>query len=301
MESIKKRVRMTKSDKKTDMKIAVTSASGKLGASIVQHLIKEIGKENVIAIARTPERAEYLGVEIRKGDYNNREDFNAALKGVDAVLLVSGMDEPQKRIEQHRNVIEAAKNNQVKKIVYTSIVGAEENNAFSPIVQTNRQTEKDVIKSGLDYVIGRNGIYIEPDLEYIDTYVKEGEIRNCAGEGKCKYTSRQELGYAYAKMLIEEKHNGKTYNLVGDAITQSQLAEYINQVFGTELIYNSVSSESYLAERKAELGDFIGTVIAGIYQGINEGANDVPSDFEKAADRKHLSILEIMKAFKESD
>ena len=138
------------------MKIAVTSASGKLGASIVKHLIKEIGKENVVAIARTPERAEHLGVEIRKGDYNSRQDFDLALKGIDAVLLVSGMDEPQKRIEQHRNVIEAAKTNGVTKIVYTSIIGAEENNAFSPIVQTNRQTEIDVKNSGLEWAIGRN-------------------------------------------------------------------------------------------------------------------------------------------------
>jgi len=282
------------------MKIAVTSASGKLGASIVKHLIKEIGKENVVAIARTPERAEHLGVEIRKGDYNSRQDFDLALKGIDAVLLVSGMDEPQKRIKQHRNVMEAAKTNGVTKIVYTSIIGAEENNAFSPIVQTNRQTEIDVKNSGLEWAIGRNGIYIEPDLEYIDTYVKEEEIRNCAGEGKCTYTSREELGFAYTKMLIEDKHNSQTYNLVGDAITQSELTDYINKEFDTNLIYNSISVEDYRAERVAELGDFIGTVIAGIYEGIKSGANDVPSDFEKATGRAHKSTLELIKNFKKN-
>jgi len=280
------------------MKVAVTSASGKLGASIVQHLIQEIGKENVIGIARTPERVKHLGIEIRKGDYNSREDFDLALQGVDTVLLVSGMDEPQKRIQQHRNVIESAKANGVQKIVYTSIVGAEEGNAFSPIVQTNRQTENDVKESGLDYVIGRNGIYIEPDLEYLDTYKNEGKIRNCAGEGKCTYTSRQELGYAYTKMLIEEKHNGQTYNLVGEPITQAQLKDYINQAYGTNLKFNSVSEEDYLAERIAELGGFMGTIIAGIYQGIKNGANDVPSDFEKATGRLHQSPLELIEAYK---
>jgi uncharacterized protein YbjT (DUF2867 family) len=115
------------------------------------------------------------------------------------------------------------KKNGVKKIVYTSIVvGDEEKNAFSPVVQSNRLTEEDVKNSGLDWSIGRNGIYIEPDLEYIDTYKKEGEIRNCSGDGKCAYTSRSELGYAYAKMLIEDIHNipsdyekaaGRTYKL----------------------------------------------------------------------------------------
>ncbi|WP_282179869.1 SDR family oxidoreductase [Maribacter stanieri] len=280
------------------MKIAVTSASGKLGASIVKHLINLIGKENVIGIARTVEKGAYLGVEIRKGDYNSREDFNSALQGVDAVLLVSGMDEPQKRIQQHRNVIEAAKQNGVKKIVYTSIVGDEDKNAFSPIVQSNRQTEKDVQASGLQWVIGRNGIYIEPDLEYLDTYIKEGRIENCAGQGKCTYTSREELGYAYAKLLIEDKHNGQVYNLVGEPVTQSELVENINKVYGTNLIYNSVTVDNYAADRKAALGDFMGTVIAGIYEGIKAGANDVPSDFEKATGRAPKSLFEMISEFK---
>lgn len=279
------------------MKIAVTSASGKLGENIVKSLINEIGKENVVAIARTPDKAKHLGIEVRKGDYNRFAELDAALKNIDHVLLISGMDKPQKRIEQHRNVIKAAKVNGIKKIVYTSIIGDEKETAFSPIVKSNRQTEEDIIKSGLQWVIGRNGIYIEPDLEYIDTYIKEGEIRNCAGNGKCGYTSRKELGYAYSQMLLNDKHNGKIYNLSGEAITQYQLAEYINQVFKTNLKYNSISVEEYQKERKAELGDFLGTVIAGIYEGIRNGANDILSDYEKATNREHKSHIDIIEDF----
>ena len=279
------------------MKIAVTAASGQLGSSIVRSLVNEIGHENVIGIVRTPERAMHLGVEIRKGDYNSREDLNEALKGVDAVLLVSGMDDPQKRIPQHRNVINAAKQNQLKKIVYTSIIGDEEKNAFSPIVQSNRQTEEDVKNSGLDWVIGRNGIYIEPDLEYIDTYVKEGGIRNCSGDGRCCYTSRSELGYAYAKMLLDEGHNGSTYNLGGEAISQSQVAEFINQVYQTQLSYQSMTVEEYANERRAALGDFLGTVIAGIYEGMLVGAYDVESHYQVASGRAHQSPLEMIQHY----
>ena len=280
------------------MKIAVTSASGKLGTAITKQLIDDIGATNVIGIARTPKNAQHLGVEIRQGDYNNREHFDIALKGVDAVLLVSGLDSPDKRIEQHRNVIEAAKHNGVKKIVYTSIVGDDTDSAFSPIVKSNRQTEKDIQVSGIDWVIGRNGIYIEPDLEYIDQYVKDGGIINCAGEGKCAYTSRPELAVAYAKMLTEEKHTKNIYNLVGQAITQAELAQLINDVFQTTLSYSPVSIEAYAQERKAALGDFFGTVIAGIYEGIHKGVNDVQSDFIKAAGRAHRPPIEMIQSFK---
>lgn len=281
------------------MKIAVTSASGQLGSAIAKQLIREIGKDNVIGIARTPVKAKHLGIEIRKGDYNNRKDLDKALQGVDAVLLVSGMDEPQKRIQQHRNVIEAAKANGVQKIVYTSIIGDEHRTAFSPVVKSNRQTERDIQESGLQWAIGRNGIYIEPDLEYIDTYVMEGGITNCAGDGKCAYTSRPELAYAYTQMLLGEQHNGQVYNLAGKPISQTDLADLINQVYHTNLSYSPVLVEAYEKERKAALGEFLGTVIAGIYEGIKIGANDVSSDFEKAAGRPHKSPVEIIKALKE--
>lgn len=271
------------------MKVAVTAVSGQLGNQIAKSTIALLSEANVIGLARTPENVKDLGIEIRPGDYNDPTALEYSLKSIDTLLLVSGMDDPEKRIQQHRNVINAAKKNGVKKIVYTSVQGAEEDTAFSPVIQSNRQTEQDIIDSGLDWVIGRNGIYIEPDIEYIENYKKAAKITNCAGDGKCGYTTRTELAFAYAKMLTEDKHNGKTYNLNGDALTQYQLADYLSKVFDTDLSYEPMSVEDYRKDRVADLGEFIGTVIAGIYQGIREGKSDNPSDYFKAAGREHIS------------
>ncbi len=271
------------------MRTAVTAASGKLGSEIVRATAALLGSENVVGLARTPSRAAYLKVEIRKGDYENGGELAESLKDVGCLLLVSGMDEPAKRVEQHRNVIQAAKKTGVTKLVYTSIQGAEDGTAFSPIVQSNRQTEEDIRSSGLDWVIGRNGIYIEPDVEYIENYKERGEIANCAGEGKCGYTTRPELAYAYARMLVETKHSFQTYNLHETPITQQQLADYLNQAFATDLVYRSMTVEEYRAERVAELGEFMGTVITGIYEGIRDGLSDNQSHFVAAAGRDHRS------------
>ena len=271
------------------MNIGITAASGHLGAAIVKATLDILPKENVIGLARTPEKAAHLGIEVRPGDYNDKGALEKSLQSVDTLLLASGMDDPEKRITQHRNVIEAARNSGVKKIVYTSVQGAEEGTAFSPVIQSNRQTEEDVRNSGLDWVIGRNGIYIEPDVEYIESYKKAGGIFNCAGDGKCGYTTRPELGYAYARMLTEDKHNAQTYNLHGEAITQYQLVEYLNGAFGTDLTYTAMGVDEFRADRQAELGDFIGSVIAGIYQGIRDGKADNQSHFLAAAGREHQS------------
>ena len=268
------------------MTIAVTAASGKLGTEIVRALT-DLTTHDVIGLARTPANASHLGVEIRPGDYNEPDQLVASLQSVDAVLLVSGMDHPDKRIQQHRNVIRAARDAGVRKIVYTSVQGAESSNAFSPIIQSNRQTERDVRDSGMDWVVGRNGIYIEPDIEYIDSYRQAGFIANCAGEGRCGYTTRPELAVAYAHMLTEAKHHGHTYNLHGEPLTQRELANYLNRAFGTDLEYREMSTEEYQRDRVAELGEFLGTVIAGIYAGIRSGAVDNPSHFRDATGREH--------------
>ena len=266
---------------------AVTAVSGKLGSEIAKATLEIVGKANVVGLARAPSKAESLGVEVRPGDYESRSELSKSLHGIDTMLLVSGMAAPDQRIEQHRNVIEAAKDAGVNKIVYTSVQGAEEDTAFSPVVQSNRQTEEDIRNSGLGWVIGRNGFYIEPDVEYIETYKQRGEIANCAGNGKCGYTTRPELAFAYARMLTQPQHDGQTYNLHGEPISQQQLADYLNDAFGTDLKYRPMTVAEYRDERIAELGEFMGIVIAGIYEGIRNGAANNESHFALAAGRDH--------------
>ncbi len=280
------------------MKIAVTAASGHLGAEIVKATVQLVGKGNVVGLARTPSKAEHLGIEIRRGDYGSKKDLMKTLRHVDTLLLVSGMDDPIKRIDQHRNVIYAAKYAGVKKIVYTSIQGAEKHTAFSPIIQSNRQTECDLHLCGLDWVIGRNGIYIESDIECIATYKEKGEIANCAGDGRCGYTTRPELAYAYARILTESKHNGRTYNLHGEPITQYQLAAYLNMTFGTNLTYRPMTVEEYRQDRITELGESMGNIITGIYQGIREGALFNISHYTDATSRSHQSWENYFNALK---
>ncbi|TWT39826.1 Quinone oxidoreductase 2 [Thalassoglobus neptunius] len=279
--------------------IAVTAACGALGSEIVKAIRQSFSDETVIGLARTPANAESLGVEIRPGDYTKSSELESSLQGVNTVLLVSGMAAPDERIGQHRNVINAARTAGVEKIVYTSIQGAEEKTGFSPIVQSNRQTEEDIRNSGLQWSIGRNGIYIEPDIDYIDQYEKSGEVANCAGDGLCGYTTRPELAFAYAQMLTDSKHNHQTYNLHGEHLTQRQLTAYLNEAFGLDLKYRELTVDQFREDRVAELGEFIGNVIAGIYEGIHNGAFNNPSQFAQAAGREHVTWPDYFRQLKQ--
>jgi len=261
------------------MTIAVTAVSGQLGRAIAQALLDMKLDQPIIGLARTPAKVTGLGIDVRPGDYDQPDDLKASLPGVDTLLLVSGLAAPDVRIQQHRNVIDAARAAGVRKIVYTSIQGLEAGTPFSPVVQSNRQTEADV----------RNGIYIEPDVEYIDTYRARGEVANSAGSGKCGYTTRAELARAYAALLTTDGHDGQTVNLNGTPITQAELVAYLNRAFGTRLTYCEMTPAAYVADRTAELGDFYGPIIAGIYEGIRLGANDTPGDVVAITGRPHQS------------
>ena len=271
------------------MKIAITAASGRLGGAIVKATESLVGEGRVIAVARTPSKATRLNVEVRAGDYERRSELERALMGIDTVMLVASTAEGETRIAQHRNVIEAAKSAGVRKLVYTSAQGPEEGTTFSPVVRGYRRTEADVQASGLAWAIGRNGVYIEADVECIDEYRAAGEIVNSAGSGKCGYTTRPELAFAYARLLTQPRFDGGTYRLHGEPITQTTLAQYLSEAFGVSLRYRPVSVEEYRVERVAALGPVLGPVIAGIYEGIHNGAYDQPSDFASVAGRPQQS------------
>ncbi|MFC2103912.1 NAD(P)H-binding protein [Bacteroidota bacterium] len=280
------------------MKIAITAVSGQLGAAIAKRAIEEFGRENVVGTARTPEKVKDLGITVFKADYNSIDGFIKAFQGIEAVVLISSMGDPTKRIGQHQNVINAAVETGVRKIVYTSIIGKTGGSSFDPIVNSNRQTEEDIKNSGLNYAIGRNGLYIEPDIAFLDYYIKDGKIANCAGDGKCSYTTRDELAIAYTQLLKNDSLNGGTYNLVGEAITQTELVGYFNKYFKTSLVYESLTPEEYLVWQQKHNGDFLGPVIAGIYQKIRNSEFELKSDFKKVVGRNHKSTAEIFRDYK---
>jgi len=282
------------------MKIAVTAANGKLGSTVIKQLIKNVGVGNIAGIARSPEKAAHLGVEIRKGDYDLEEDFNEALKGIDVLLMISGLADPDTRVAQHRKIIRAAQKNGVEKIVYTGILGDPEKTGFAPVVKSMRQTEEDVKNAGINWIVGRNGMYIEADLNYVSEYEKLGEISNSGGEGKSSYTSYPELARAYVKLLTDNTFNNQSYQLVGEPLSQSQLTDLINHHFDTDLKYKPISASVFYEQKIPAYGEFFGNIVGGIYEGISLGLYVVDSDIEAILGRPHKSPQELIAEFKKS-
>lgn len=288
------------------MKVAVTAASGGLGNAILKYLDQDIGAGNVVAVARSPDRVDVQDIEKRCGDYQSVTELVEAFSDIDTVVMISAPVGDWDRVIMHRNVIEAAKQAGVRKIVYTSIVGngKEQETWFWPTQQVNRQTETDLEASGLDWVIARNGLYLEKDLANIVHAKSAGLYRNIAGDGKCGYITVDELAYAIAKLAIVDRANGQLFNLVGDNLTQARLVDLANQVFDMEVRYETISDDENIAElmkdpKIAARGEQIAKMLTGCFQAVRAGAFDVTSDFERAAGRTVKPTLQMMREQRE--
>jgi NAD(P)H dehydrogenase (quinone) len=129
------------------------------------------------------------------------------------MLLISA-SEVGRRAAQHGNVIEAAKNAGVTRIVYTSLLHAD----TSPLslAGEHRATEAALKESGLPCTILRNGWYTENYTARIPWAFARGTLIGAADGGKISSATRADYAVAAVVVLTDDGHAGATYELAGD-------------------------------------------------------------------------------------
>lgn len=227
------------------MKIGITGATGQLGKLVVTELKGNVAPENIVALVRIPEKAEELGVEAREADYTKPETLTAALQGIDTLLLISSSEVGQ-RAAQHKNVIEAAKQTNVKRIVYTSLLHAD--TSTLSLADEHRATETMLREAGIPCTILRNGWYTENYTGSIPGALAGGAFIGSVGEGKIASASRADYAEAAVAVLTGEGHNGKVYELAGDeAYTLNDLVAEISRQTGKDIPYKNLPEADYAA------------------------------------------------------
>ena len=135
--------------------ILVTGATGQLGTAVIPNLLKKTSAERIAALVRDESKASALkekGVDIRVGSYDDRASLDRAMQGIEKVLLIAGTDE-DKRLQQHQNVVDAAKKAGVKYIAYTSRNLKDPNTLANKLMNGHFQTEDYIKECGLNYVL----------------------------------------------------------------------------------------------------------------------------------------------------
>jgi NAD(P)H dehydrogenase (quinone) len=241
----------------------------------------------VVAVVRDPTRADVLagqGVSVRKGDYDRPETLGAALAGVDRLLLVSGNAVGQ-RVRQHGAVVDAARSAGVGRIAYTSILRAD--TSTLPLAPEHKATEELVRQSGIAWTLLRNSWYVENYTDQLGQYLDRGEIVGATGDARVAAAPRGDYAAAAAAALVEDGHEGATYELGGPAFTFGELAAVLSEVTGRAVRYRDVGltefREGLLA---AGLDEGTAAFVTALEEGVAAGELDVSTaDLERLLGR----------------
>jgi len=225
-------------DMRSQEKIIISGASGKLGGLAVEELLhRGVDPHNLILVSRTPEKlARYadMGASVRFGDFMKPESLPAAYAGGSRMLLVSISSGGPKRPELQAHAIDAAIQAGVKQIAYTSFVNMDHNT--SPIAHDHRITEEYLKQSGVAWTMLRNSIYMDGLVAQAARMVNEGRAVVTPDETRIGYVTRADCAAAAAAVLITPGTENKAYDITGpELIGVREIASATSAVSGKKI------------------------------------------------------------------
>ncbi|MBX3531064.1 MAG: NmrA family NAD(P)-binding protein [Rhizobiaceae bacterium] len=286
--------------------IFVTGASGHLGRAVIDNLLgaQKVAPARVVAGTRNPEKLADLaanGVKVVKADFDDPAGLEKAFAGAGTVLVVStdAMDEPGKRLRQHKAAIAAAARAGARRIAYTSLPNAENSKvSFAP---DHLGSEQAVKATGLPYLIFRNSWYMENLHMSLPQALKTGQWFTSAGEGRTSFVSRADQAAAIAGALANPPAANTTYTLTGsEALSNAEIAALASAATGKPIAVVNLTDEQLAGGMKAAgVPEPVIPTIVSFDTATRAGdLATVTADVEKLSGRRPTSVKDWLAANK---
>ena len=281
--------------------ILVTGANGQLGSQTITHLLDNDPDADIAGLVRSSEKGAEIkekGVTLRIGDYTDYPSIEKAVNGIDTLLLISSST-LEGRTKQHKNVIDAAKEEGVQQIFYTSILEADKE--LSPLSPDHLATEKLIRESGIPYTIFRHTFYMEFLPLFLGNAMESGQWAFPSDGEAINLALRSEMAEALANGLADPgQHQNKIYEITsGQAYTLDTIAQLLSDASGKEISYVDVPVSEFESTLK-EIGLPEEQVAMSVMTAktFKNGALDFTYDhLEKLLGRKPTDVKEFIPQF----
>jgi uncharacterized protein YbjT (DUF2867 family) len=220
--------------------IAVTGATGQQGGAVARKLLADGWKVRALTRDENKPAAQALaqaGAELVAGDMDSRSDLDAAFQGAYGVFSVQNFWLPnvgyEGEIRQGKNVADAAKAAGVQHLVYSS-VGAAHRGMGQKHFESKWIIEKYIQDLNIPYTILRPAAFFE-NFNWERPAISNGTF-NALGlrpEKERQLIAVEDIA-VFAALAFENpsEYLGKTIELAGDALTESQIADTFAKVIG---------------------------------------------------------------------
>ena len=244
------------------MRYFLTGATGFIGRSLARQL-REAGHD-VVALVRSPERArdlEEAGVELAPGDITRPETLPDAMAACDGVFHVAGwynVGQPDRRMAEAinvtgtRNVLEAAGEAGVERVVYTSTVAVYGDTGGREVDESYRsegpwlseydrskwlahyEVAEPMMEQGLPLVIVQPGVVYGPnDHSRVGAVLRDYLRRRLPvipSQGACwSFVDDMARGHIQA---MDRGTIGKSYNLSGPCLRWDEVLATAEELTG---------------------------------------------------------------------
>jgi uncharacterized protein YbjT (DUF2867 family) len=258
--------------------VLVTGATGNVGSSLVSEL--DARGVPARAFVRDPDRAAAtLGpeVELAVGDFGDPGSIRAALEGVDLVFLACG--NVPRQLEYETNVIDAAAQAGVRRLVKLSALGAE---LGSPVAfwDWHARLERHLEASGVPWVVLRPRYFMTNLLGFAATTRSAGAVFAPAEGVKVPMIDPRDVAAAAAVVLTEDGHQGRTYELTGpEAVTFHDVAAQMSEVSGRPVRFVPVPDAAALEGLlQAGLPDVLAENIVTVFDRLRDDPSTQVTD-----------------------
>lgn len=279
------------------MKYAITAATGNFGKYAVSELTDLVGLDNVVAIARNTDKAKKVlpsGIEVREGNYDDKDSMVAALTDIDSVLFISSQPGGEvSRLQQHKNVVAALVESNVSFVAYTSFPNAKESSSF--LAEDHKNTEIEIENSGIAHAFLRNNWYLENEEMFINNGASNGKADYWA-DNKAGWALEREYAEAAAKSLVSQRTK-EVYELSGSLNSYEELGKALKLSTNSDIDIVKVSADEYTSElEKAGLPRETAEMVSSFQAPIDDGSLNIDSgDLSALLGRNPLKLSEAIK------
>ncbi|MEU8185000.1 NAD(P)H-binding protein [Micromonospora sp. NPDC049044] len=227
--------------------ILVTAATAPVGRSIVEQLVS-VGKP-ARALTRDPQQADLpAGADIVAGDMKDPATLPAAVRDVDGIfVLAMGPGVPE--------LIEAAKNAGVKRVVFQSTAEIDDNAEQQPndVAAFHHGIEQAIIDSGMQWTFLRLDINSADALHWafdVPGQLAAGDVvRGPYADAAGSPIHPADLAGIAVAALTQDGHSQQRYHVTGpQSLTHREQIELIGKTHGRELRYEEIDPATARAE-----------------------------------------------------
>ena len=225
-------------------RVLVMGATGQVGRAVV-NLLKNDPSLEVVAAARSVQKAKTLEVPIVHLDLDNIETFEPALAGVDRLFMATGYTVDMLR--QSKDLVNRAKAAGVQLIVHLGACGDDDTRVAH--YGWHQFIERYIEWSTIPFVHLRPEIFMQNLLGYGgERYVNAGVIRHYVGAARLSWVDCEDVAAVAAQCLLDpDAHAGNTYRLGYDAKTYSDIARLMTEELGKPFRYEARSPAEFLS------------------------------------------------------